>query len=547
LESFDFVIVGGGSAASVLAYRLSEDTGKTVCVLEAGPPDTHPFIRMPAGFIKTLQDPRLTWQFASLPSWGTNGRAIRITQGRALGGSSSVNGTIYNRGQSGDFDGWAGLGNRGWSYREVLPYFMRTERRVGAGDDRYRGRTGRLPVTTNQLRSPVCDAFIEAARQLGLPLNPDYNGAAQEGVGYFQCTVEHGRRVSAARAFLHPARRRSVSVHTDVLATRILFDGRKAVGVAGLRQGSDAPWQVLARECVIVCAGTLNTPKLLQLSGIGPAALLREHGIAVHHELAGVGQNLRDHYTGRLVARGRGDMAGINERVRGLRLGLEVARWLLRRPSVLGLSPGVVHLFGKSLPQLAQPDYFLLFTPASYKAGYVGQLDDYPGVSCGGAVLRPQSAGYVNIASSDPRQAPLIQPNYLAEEADRQVMVAMLKNIRRLIQAAPMQRHIAGETFPGPAVSSDDEWLDFARRCGETAYHFAGTAKMGPASDPLAVVDEQLRVHGLEGLRVADASIMPTLVSANTYAATMMIGEKAADMILGRPALAPAKWDQQAF
>jgi choline dehydrogenase len=541
MEKFDFVIVGGGSAASVLAYRLSEGDRKTVCVLEAGPRDTNPYIRIPAGFIKTILDPTVTWQFATEPTHWTGGRRISLTQGKVWGGSSSVNGAIYNRGQARDFDTWAQLGNPGWGYADVLPYFRRTERRVGDGDDRYRGRAGELPITTYHWPNPLCDAFVEAAVEMGIPRNLDYNGARQEGVGFYQSAILNSKRVSASHAFLHPAaKRKSVSVRSRTLATKILLRDRRAVGVIYQQGGTDKVATVEAREAVILSAGTLNTPKLLQLSGIGPAELLRQNGIEVQLELPGVGENLRDHYNARIVARGRPGTVTFNDRVTGPALVLEVMKWLTRRPSVLGLSPALVHIFGKTDARLDNPDFCLGFTPGSYKLGFLGKLDDFPGMTCGGWRMRPDSTGYVRIASPDPMNAPTIQPNYLNTEQDRAVLVATLKIARRLFRATTLEPFVEEETFPGPAVSTDDEWLDFARTYGGSSFHLVGTAKMGPKHDRLAVVDERLRVRGVEALVVADASVMPTLVSANTYAATLMIAEKASDMMLGRAPLSAA-------
>jgi choline dehydrogenase len=542
MDTFDFVIVGGGSAGSLLAYRLSEGKRKTVCVLEAGPPDRNPYIRMPVGFIKTLRNPSITWQFPTQPSVWTAGRSIALTQGKTLGGSSSVNGAIYNRGLALDFDSWAQLGNKGWAYRDVLPYFMRSETRIGDGDNRYRGRSGELPITSYDWPSEVCEAFVEGAVEFGIPRNPDYNGASMEGVGYYQSAILNGRRVSAAYAFLHPARRNhSVSVRTHAVGTRILFRDRKAVGIEYLRDGAADPSVVHAREGVILSAGVLNTPKLLQLSGIGPGPLLREHGIEVKLDLPGVGENLRDHYNARLVARGKRGTDTFNGRVTGIKLGLEFLKYLLHRPNVLSLSPALVHIFSKTKHELDQPDFCLGFTPGSYKLGDLGKLDDYPGLTCGGWRMRPVSKGYVRIKSADPKQLPEVQPNYLDHEEDRAVLVSALKVARLLLQSRPLQRFVQEETFPGPQVSTDEEWLQFARIYGGSSFHLVGTAKMGPKHDALAAVDDRLRVHGTEGLTVADASVMPTLVSANTYAATLMIAEKASDILLGRPELLAAR------
>lgn len=531
METFDYVIVGAGSAGSIVAYRLGE-AGFSVLVLEAGPPDSNFYIGVPAGFMKTLFDPKLTWQMAHSPSEGTAGRSIQVVQGKTLGGSSSVNGLIYNRGQAADYDGWAALGNTGWSYSHVLPYFRRSENRAG-GDSRYRGTTGPLPITTPRWPSPISDAFVQAAVNEGVPRNPDYNGENQAGVGPYQSAISKGRRVSTADAFLRPAMRRfKVTVWTRSHVSKILFDGRRATAVAYWQDGDLAERQVQARLGVVVSAGAINTPKLLQLSGIGPADLLTGHGIPVRHHAPGVGENLRDHYSPRLVARARDRKGSMNGRESGLNLGFEISRWLMGMPSILSVSPALVNVFWKSLPQLRDPDYALVFTPASYRRGYIGMLDEFPGVTCGVWAMRPKSQGTVRLASGDFRANPVTQPNYFSHSEDRAVTLAAMKTARRLLQSPAMQPFIAGETFPGPDVQTDEEWLDFARREGNSSNHLVGTARMGPADDTLAVVDRALWVRGTEGLSVIDSSVMPTMPSANTWAASMMIGEKGADMLI---------------
>lgn len=537
MEVFDFVIVGGGTAGSLLAARLCDAGSKSVCVLEAGPADKNLFIRLPAGFIKTLTDPALTWRFATEPSAGSAGRQIPFVQGKVLGGSSAINGAIYNRGQPLDFDTWEALGNQGWGYLNLLPYFQRTERRIGEGDDRYRGREGSLPVSTNNLRLPVAEAFMRAAEQCGLPRNDDYNGATQEGVGYSQAHIRRGIRFSTAHAFLHPAQQRGAVVRTHLTVERVLLEHGRATGVVCRAEGSSRNVEIRARQGVVLAAGAINSPKILQHSGIGAGEHLRALGITPVHVLPGVGENLRDHYNARLVMRGRPGMDGINARVRGWRLGREVLRWSMGQPNVLGISPALIHGFGRSDLSQPTPDYFLVYAPGSYKQGRVGELDHYPGMSCGVCVLRPKSSGYVRIASADSAVAPRIQPNYLENEDDRRVLVAGLRFARRILQSSVLASFVESEVMPGPTVQSDDELLDFARQTGATSYHFAGSCKMGPSSDTMAVVDSQLRVHGIEGLRIVDASVMPTLVSANTCAATLAIAEKAADMILGRQPL----------
>lgn len=531
MDSFDYVIVGSGAAGCVLADRLTESGEATVLVLEAGIPDRSPMIRVPVGFVKTLYDRRYTWGYAAEPNPALGGRTIGLPQGRLVGGSTSVNGLAYSRGQAADFDDWAARGNPGWAYRDVLPLFRRSERRIGPGDDAYRGRTGGLPVSSPDWGSPLCEAFICGAEQLGIPRNADYNGAVQDGAGYFQRIIERGRRVSAADAFLRPALRRGrVTLRTGAEAEAVLFEGRRATGVLYRHGGSQQ--MVTARREVLLCGGTLNTPKLLQLSGIGPGALLAGHGITVRQDAPGVGANLRDHYTVRITARAR-DAATINERSRGWRFGVEVARWLAGRPSILSLSPSLVHVFTTSQASLNRGDIQVLFTPASYQEGKTYVLDEFPGMSCGARQQRPRSKGSVRIASADPQVAPLIQPNYLADEEDQSVLVRALKLARSLLHSPAMKPFVEAEMLPGDAVSTDDEWLDYARQRGGTAYHLVGTCRMGPDTDPSAVVDATLRVRGIDGLRVADASVMPQVPSANTMAATLMIGEKAADLIRG--------------
>ena len=542
-DTFDYVIVGSGAAGSVLANRLTEQPGTTVCVLEAGPPDRHPYIHVPAGFIKILFNPDFTWQFKTEPSEGSGGRAIPTTQGRTLGGSSSINGMIYNRGQRADLDNWAQRGNRGWGYVDMLPYYKRTERRIGIADDRVHGREGNLPVTDIDWIHPICEAFISGAVGAGIPRCTDYNsGDRQAGVGYFQRAIHRGWRHSAARVFLHPAKATGrLEIRTDARAAAVQFDGKRATGVRYVNdRDRGTQREVHARREVIVSCGTANTAKLLQISGVGSAALLGSIGVPVVHDLPGVGENFRDHYSSRLVARVKNSTT-INEMARGMGLVGQVMRWAMGRPSVLALSPSLVHWFWKSDDSMDQPDLQGVFSPASYKQGFVGLLDDYPGMTCGVWQHRPESIGYVRARSADPFVDPVIQPNYLADPMDRRVLISGMKLARELLHTPELAHYFDGDMLPGPQVQRDDEYLDYAKQYGSTAYHLIGTARMGPATDPTAVVDDQLRVHGMQGLRVADASIMPNMPSANTYATTMMIAEKAADMIRGRPPLAPVE------
>jgi len=540
-EVFDYVIVGAGAAGSILANRLSEDAGATVCLLESGPRDWHPFLHIPAGFIKVLFNPAFTWQFSTEPGENTKGRRVPVPVGRTLGGSTAINGLVYNRGLPSDYDAWAAAGNRGWSFAEVLPYFKRTERKIGVGDDRFHGRKGEMPITDMDWIHPICEAFIAGAQDAGIPRNPDYNGARQEGVGYYQRNILHGWRQTTARTFLRPARKRpNLEVRTQATASSVIFEGKRAVGVRYVR--SNAPGSaraVRARREVILSCGAINTPRLLQLSGVGPGALLQSLGAQVVHELPGVGENLRDHYSIRLVGKVR-DSITMNELAVGLRLQVQIVRWLLRHPNILALSPSLVHWFWKSREGLDEPDLQGVFTPASYREGYVGVLDQFPGMTCGVWQHRPFSIGHVRATSLNPFDNPIVQPNFLTDERDQQVLIGGMKLARRLLRTPALAPYFAEEMLPGPGVTTDDELLDFARSYGASCYHVMGTARMGPASDPTAVVDDELRVRGIAGLRVADASIMPSMPSANICAATMMIAEKAADMIRGRPP-APAE------
>ena len=533
-DTFDYVVVGGGTAGSIMVNRLSAD-GATVCLLEAGPKDRHPFIHIPAGYIKNIYSPKLTWSFKSKPEPATANRSFPLPQGRVLGGSSSINGLNYVRGQSADYDNWAQMGNTGWSYGEVLPYFKRSERRIGPGDDTVRGRDGEMPITNLDLIHPVCEAFIEGAAQMGIPRNPDYNSGDQAGTGYFQRTVHKGYRYSAAKAFLYPARKRpNVDIRTNAQVTEIIFDGTHANGVRYHqgKQGSSTI-NVHSRREVILCAGALNTPKLLQLSGIGPAKVLGDLGIKVRADLCGVGNNLRDHYGVRMVSQLNG-IKTFNSMAQGLPLGLEIAKWLLGRPSLLSVSPSLTHLFWKSSDALETPDLEYVMTPASFREGTVGLLDNVPGMTVGVWQMRPESHGFVRPVSRNPFDAPEINPNYLSDPRDQQVLLRSIRLARKLMTTAPLQPWLTGKTNPDQNLQSDDELLDWARREGITVYHMIGTARMGPDGDPGAVVDSQLRVRGLQGLRVADASVMPVMPSGNTNAPVMMVAEKTADMILGK-------------
>lgn len=537
MQSFDYVIIGAGSAGSVLANRLTQDPNTSVLVLEAGPPDRNLFIHMPAGFIKTYHNKNINWAYEQEAGPYTGGRKIYAPRGKTLGGSSSINGHIYNRGQAADFDTWAQQGNRGWGYADVLPYFRRMENRHDdKADQTFRGQGGELDITDIDWFHPLCEAFIEGAVSLGIPRNPDYNGKTQEGVSYSQRTIKNGRRVSAATAFLHPAMGRpNLAVWPSTYTTKLVLEGKKAVGVRYRRGGQHVKEEeVRANREVLLCAGAYNSPQILQFSGIGPGALLQQHGIEVLHDLAGVGEGLQDHYAPRMEARVKNSKT-INEQVRGLNLVGEAAKWFFTKKGVLSLSPTLIYCFWHSDEATRQADVQLTFTPASYKDGVQGQLEDEPGMTIAAWQQRPESRGYVRIKSADPFVAPAIQTNYLAEETDRRVMVGAMKLGRRLFRTEPLSPYFDHEIWPGENIQTDDELLDIATGRATTTFHPACTNRMGPSSDPMAVVSDELKVHGLEGLRVIDASIMPRMISANLNAATLMIAEKASDMLRGKP------------
>ncbi len=486
-------------------------------------------IHIPAGWMKLMKNPRYNWMYEADASEWTGGRTIPVPRGKTVGGSSSINGNIFNRGAPSDFDHWAQRGNPGWGYGDLLPLFRRMESWLGPDDAGYRGTGGPLKVTPSPWTHPLCDAFLAGAETLGIPRNPDYNGARQFGAAYSQRTIVGGRRQSAAQAFLRPAlKRRNLSLITRAHVSEILFDGRDAVGLR-YRQGGQFH-DIRARREVILSGGVINSVQLLQLSGIGDPAHLAQIGVPLRHAAPGVGANLRDHYTPRFTARVK-DAATFNERAGGRALWQEVGKWVMGRPSILSLPSTACYAFAKSDPVLEDSDLQITFMPASYKEGHQSQLDDEPGMTLAAWQQRPESTGFVRARSSDPFEKPQIQPNYLSAETDRRVLLAGLKLARALMRTTPMQPYFGGELYPGEAVQSDADLLQTARERGTTTFHMIGTCRMGPAHDPTAVVDSALRVRGVGRLRVADASIMPTMPAANTNAAALVIGEKAVDLL----------------
>ena len=532
-QVFDFIVVGAGSAGSVVAARLAEYSDGRVLLLEAGPEDRGLLMRMPIGFYRTMFNPAVTWGYTTDPEPETGDRRLNWVRGRVLGGSSSINGLLYVRGQRQDFDDWCALGNPGWSWADVLPYFKRSEGYVGKADE-WHGSQGPLGVSERWAPDELCDALIDGCQALGIRLTDDFNRGDQEGAGYYQLTTRRGRRSSTSQTFLNPARRRSnLQISTDSHATRVLFEGRRAVGVQYRRDG--VMLEARATREIVLCGGVINTPQLLQLSGIGPAEVLHRQAVPVVQDLPGVGRNLQDHYNAYVLC----------ECSRPITWNVQTRRWSWKVSSAmqfafLGTGPlttGAARAgaFARTRPEFERPDIQFHFLPFTTN-GKTPDLDTFSGFSVSVCQLRPESRGSVEIQSPDPFTYPAIRAGYLSHELDVRTLLAGTRMALQLVGTSPVAPYVKRVLKPGPS-SSDQELIEYARSSGRTVFHPVGTCAMGV--DARSVVDPELRVHGLQGLRIADASIMPRLVSGNTNAATIMIAEKAADLILGRAAPPP--------
>ncbi len=547
----DYIVVGAGSAGCVLAARLSEDGRFKVLLLEAGGDDrptknlsqfaSNLMIHIPVGYASTLKDPKVNWLYTTEPDPGTGGRQHVWPRGKVLGGSSSINAMLYVRGQQADYDGWRQLGCAGWAWDDVLPYFRKAENQERGGCDLH-ATGGPLNVADMRDGNVLSDALIEACDQAGIPRYDDLNGQDQEGATWYQVTQKNGARCSAAVAYLHPAMKRpNLRVETNALASKVIFEGKRAVGVTFRQHGVERVATAAAE--VILAGGAINSPQLLQLSGVGDGALLRQYGITLVAELPGVGENLQDHYLTGARYRLKAGTLSVNELSKGGRLAAEALKYLLFRKGLLTLSAAHVAAFCKSRPDLAGPDIQFHILPATMDLEKLFneqkmELEGAPGMTIAPCQLRPESRGHIRIKSANPADHPAIFANYLSDPLDQEVAVAGLKWARKIGSQPAIARYVDHEMNPGPGFDSDESLLDYARASGSTLYHPVGTCQMG--SGPAAVVDAQLRVRGVEGLRVVDASIMPRLVSGNTNAPTIMIGEKGADLILGRSALSAA-------
>jgi choline dehydrogenase len=526
-HSVDFIVVGAGSAGGALAYRLTENGKYRVLLLEAGR-ETHWLSQVPVSFAAFINRPGVNWLFASEPEKATGGRNIPIPRGKMLGGSSAINGMVWVRGQRQDFDTWAQLGNRGWSYEDVLPIFKRLESYAGGKAD-FRGRGGPVRISDLDEHGRLYDSFFEAAALHGIKRNDDYNGPEQEGIAMTQASISGGKRMSTSATYLEIARKRpNLDIETGAHAERLLFDGKRCIGIR-YKVGGQSREATATRE-VIVSTGSICSPQLLELSGIGQPDRLKGLGIEVRHALAGVGENLRDHWAPRLKWKVGRHGATYNERARGIGALGEGIRYIMTRKGFLALPASPLRAFFKTRDGLASPDAMFMLQPFLVTPDI--KLDKEAGITIITHQQRPESKGSIHVTSADAMKPPAIKFNFLADQIDRSCVVAAMRTVRKVVESKPLEWLEAKEFGPGKQAQSDDELIDYVTRTAETAYHPVGTCKMGTDGDPMAVVDDRLRVRGLEGLRVADASIMPTLTSGNTNAPSIMIGEKCASMVL---------------
>ena len=527
-NNFDYIIVGAGSAGCAVANRLSENPKNKVLLIEAGRA-FHPVSRLPASFALLIDNPLANWRYRSEPEESTANREIPIPRGKLLGGSSSINGLVYVRGNKLDYDTWAQMGNTGWSYEDVLPFFKKMENYQGEVTD-IRGNDGPLKVSEVNDRNPIYDGLFKAAEENNIPLNKDYNGEEQEGIGYTQTTIFKGERMSAEVAYLRPIKsRKNLTIVTNSLVTRLLFEEKKCVGLE-VKQKNKSIRYLTTKE-IILCGGAINSPQILELSGIGNRDILEEKGISVIHELKGVGENLRDHIAPRIVYKITKPGIAYNDKARGLNLLKQIANYVFKRDGFLTLPSAPVVGFFKTRKELAAPDIQVHFIP--YKVVLENgkrKLGVEPGITCTVNQNLPESRGSIHIKSKNPEEPPAIKFNFLSNSLDRETLVSGVKLIRKIMNSETMQEFCGEEVQPGKNLDTDEDILNFIKEKAETVYHPSGTCKMG--FDQEAVVDKSLKVHGIKGLRIADASIMPTLVSGNTNAVCMMIGERCADFIL---------------